>query len=662
MLPRLALTSAVVLALPGLAFAQAGRGRAGGAEQGAPAEALVRTASVSGRVVDADSGQPIPGALVRMQSRQLAAAATAERGGRGSGPARPPILPPNADPPGSVHVVTDSDGHFRFVALPAGATQLTPSAAGYLPPRTANRAIQLQDGEQHTGIELRLSKAASVSGIVTDEAGEPVVGISVRVLRRQVPAGVPRWGYDGAVGRTDDRGLYRIDGIHPGQVYILVPQTQTIVPAAELDKVNPGLQMVNPLMEALTGGARGPLTMPSSLRLGDRAIRVGGAGDVMTPPPPVNGRIAAYPSTLYPAATSLAQAATLTLASGDQRMGVDIQVRPVASVSVTGTLVGPGGPSAGTIIRLVPSPGTPNEEALLVARTSTDSEGRFAFPSVPSGSYVAKAEAVSGGGAMPAMFNDAMAQMPPEVAAQLQARMAGQARSTAYLAAPIEVADRDVTDVSLALRPGVKVRGAVVFDGAASPPPAASLQVQFTALGGTTTVSSKVQPDLTFESPDLPQGTTGVSVTGAPAAWLLDTVAVGGRSSRYHTVETGAGGASNVVLTFTDRAAAIRGTVRASGGDALPNVTVVLVATDYADAIDRGIAPTANMVPVPTTGAFTLSRLRAGDYVVIALPDDAVPAERDAAFFDAVTRLGTRVTVSSGEQRSLDLVLVAGIR
>jgi protocatechuate 3,4-dioxygenase beta subunit len=658
---QLVMAVGLVLALPGLGLAQTGRG-AGAAGQGTEAAAgpLVRTASVSGRVVDADSGQPIAGALVRMQSRQLAAAATAEGRGRGRGMNAVPLPGmPNGEPPGSALVVTDSDGTFRFVALPAGATQLTPSAAGYLAPRTPNRAVQLEDAEQRTGVLLKLSKAASISGIVTDEAGEPVVGIPVRALRRQTPSGVPVWAFDGPIGRTDDRGMYRIDGIRPGEVYVVVPQTQTVVPASDLEKVNPGLQLVSPLMEALTGGARGPATMPASVRVGDRAVRVGGAaGDLMTPAPPANGRLAAYPPTLYPSATSLAQATPFTLASGDQKSGADIQVRPVPSISIDGTLLGAAGPAAGAIVRLVPAPGTASEEPLAVARATTDAQGRFVFPSVPSGSYVAKAEVSTGGGAPPAMLSEALAQMPPEMAAQLQARMNGQARSTAYLSAPIEAADRDVTGLSLTLRHGAKARGTLVFDGAAAPPTLTNAQVQFTQVGGTISASGKVQSDLTFESSDLPEGTFRVTINGVPGPWLLTSVSSGGRDARSQTVQTGADGAPNVTLRFTDRVASIRGGVRGDSGASLPNTSVVLIGADYADALDRGLPPTTMVVPVQQNALFTLNRLRAGDYFIVAIPDDAVPPDYDAAFYAAVARLGTRVTVGEGEQRAQDLVLV----
>src|SRR5207237_40193 len=59
----------------------------------------------------------------------------------------------------------------------------------------------------------------------------PIVGAFVRVLARISIAGRSRIA-SGRVARTDDRGVYRISGIEPGDYYIQVPSVQAAFPAA----------------------------------------------------------------------------------------------------------------------------------------------------------------------------------------------------------------------------------------------------------------------------------------------------------------------------------------------------------------------------------------------------------------------------------------------
>ena len=71
-----------------------------------------------------------------------------------------------------------------------------------------------------------------------------------------------------------------------------------------------------------------------------------------TPPPADGQRLFAYPSVYYPAAPSAATATVVTVASGNERTGVDLQVKPVPMVKVSGTVVG----GVGTVGELPAAP------------------------------------------------------------------------------------------------------------------------------------------------------------------------------------------------------------------------------------------------------------------------------------------------------------------
>jgi hypothetical protein len=67
---------------------------------------------------------------------------------------------------------------------------------------------------------VRLMPAAIVSGEVLDEFNDPVPDVEIRVLAIQMKLGQM---YLRVAGKaiTDDRGQYRVPGLHPGKYYVV---------------------------------------------------------------------------------------------------------------------------------------------------------------------------------------------------------------------------------------------------------------------------------------------------------------------------------------------------------------------------------------------------------------------------------------------------------
>ena len=85
-------------------------------------------------------------------------------------------------------------------------------------------------------------------------------------------------------------------------------------------------------------GATPLMSGTESRQVGDQVQTIGRGAPV---PPPIDGaKLFAYPSLYYPAASSASSAAIVTVASGQERTGIDLQVRPVPMVKVSGTVVG----------------------------------------------------------------------------------------------------------------------------------------------------------------------------------------------------------------------------------------------------------------------------------------------------------------------------------
>ena len=177
------------------------------------------TGLILGQVVDAGTGQPIAGAIVTAGGGPIML----------NGQPAPPEMLASLDQGGTVvglpRVMTGPVGQFVFHSLKKGTYRLSASAPGYVPGSFGQRRvngppkpIELDEGEHVGDATIKLWKYGAISGRVTDDAGEPAVGVNVRILRAQVSG--PTKTYLFASGtQTDDRGVYRFGTLIPGEVH-----------------------------------------------------------------------------------------------------------------------------------------------------------------------------------------------------------------------------------------------------------------------------------------------------------------------------------------------------------------------------------------------------------------------------------------------------------
>src|SRR5579872_661174 len=139
----------------------------------APQSPSAPTGLILGRVVDAASGRPISGAIVTLGGLAPTAAAA---------PAAPVASP-------QPRALTSAGGQFVFRNLPKGSFSLTVTRAGLLDgaygrqrPGGLSTDVRLDEGQRVGDVVIRMWRPAVISGTITDEAGEPVVGASVRAF------------------------------------------------------------------------------------------------------------------------------------------------------------------------------------------------------------------------------------------------------------------------------------------------------------------------------------------------------------------------------------------------------------------------------------------------------------------------------------------------
>ena len=141
-----------------------------------------------------------------------------------------------------------------------------------------SQLLSLGEGERRTDVKLRLWKYAVIGGTVVDEAGEPVVGVAVRALVKDVVAGRAQFGnmevdLPSSCPRatTDDRGMFRLSQLTPGTYVVVVPSTQTTLPArVPWTARTPALRQRARSWRASAEVA--PLGQPRTQQVGDAAL------------------------------------------------------------------------------------------------------------------------------------------------------------------------------------------------------------------------------------------------------------------------------------------------------------------------------------------------------------------------------------------------------
>jgi hypothetical protein len=114
---------------------------------------------------------------------------------------------------------TDSSGTFVFRHVSIGVYALTAAKTGYAQGVDSARDVILASGTQPSRYTLKLLPQAVVTGTVTGDDGEPLAAAYVVMLRPEIVRGHKRYRRR-ENATTDDRGIYRMAGLGPGECVI----------------------------------------------------------------------------------------------------------------------------------------------------------------------------------------------------------------------------------------------------------------------------------------------------------------------------------------------------------------------------------------------------------------------------------------------------------
>jgi hypothetical protein len=596
-----------------------------------------KSALITGRVVEGDGGQPVAAAVVALAP--LGARAPAGPGG--------PIPA----------VLTDSEGRFFFNALEAGTYRLSAVKPGWIEGAYGRRRpggsffpLTLTDGAHRADLTIAIWRNATITGHVVDDTGDPLVGREVRAVSVTYDAGRRLATFAGRT-QTDDRGVYRLSALMPGDYLIVAPATVTSEPATFSGTIRASGDLPHAYLQTMTDVASAQMSM-------DRAdIATPGGKDVLMPmagvpgTPPANGAWLTYPTTFYPSATTIDNATPVRAASGRARAGVDLTVPLTATYEISGVLMDAEGPAANHAVHLLPAESA--EAPLMDVSTAvTDAGGVFTFYAVPPGQYVARTVRTpwpEGADWSMNIFGGTQALKtvgisgrggpgPPVESAPLEAA-----------SAPVTVSDRSVRDLKLTLQPGARVRGRAVFEATKSPTAAelSTFVIMLAAASGRSDralYQGRLTEDGRFASASTMAGRYVIR-TGTPAGWALTSAMFQGRDLSDTPFDL-SGDIDDVVLTFTDKPRTLTGGVQDGGSDLAVGATVVLFPTDSRLWTDYGTGSRrVQGVHVSPTGTFTLQVPPIGQYCIVAIPDDQSTNWRNPATLARLVTIAERLDV-----------------
>jgi hypothetical protein len=504
--------------------------------------------------------------------------------------------------------ITDDRGRFQFTGLRPGRYTLGATKDAWIAttygakrPRRPGSAIPIAAG-QHAQVVIRMLHGSVITGVVLDHANQPAAHTAVSAMRYVTRNGERRLAAEGTGGVTDDRGVYRIFSLPPGEYVVQA--------AAEGSGLN---------------GSSGELRV-----IGERSAVE---------------RTVSFAPTFYPGTPIATQATVVTVGRAEERTGVDFTLQLVPTARIEGIVSMPDGLPAppGTQVNLLAGPQAVEAGAGGLRTTRVGSDGAFTFADVSPGIYTVLTRATVPG-PLPES-PPAMVWASTEVAVDgelisglslgLQPGMtvSGRVRFDGVRLKP----PSDLHSVRVSLVP-VQPAGTVGF----SP--------------GSNGIDNQGRFSISGVTPGRYRLIASFPGSGRPGGWQLRAAIVSEQDSLDipFTVQPSQS-ISGAAIIFTDRAAELTGTVHNAAGGAPNEFTVILFPADHSYWLPR--ARRIHAMRPSADGAFAFRGLPPGDYHLAAIDDVEEGEWFDAAFLQRLLPTAMKLAIGEGEQKVQDIRL-----
>jgi hypothetical protein len=238
----------------------------------------------------------------------------------------------------------------------------------------------------------------------------------------------------------------------------------------------------------------------------------------------------------------------------------------------------------------------------------------------------------------------------------------------------VSVDGLDIEGIVLTLRPALSLAGRVAFDATVLTPPelpaglrvlladsspAAEQNTLASSLLGGSLPSANVAADGTFVLPGIVPGSYTVTARAPPAdgagMWWLRSVMVGGRDVLDVPLEIDGSSMdmTGAVVTFSDRRAELHGTLSTASGQPATEFTVIVYPSER--AFWRPGARRIRTARPASDGAFILTGLPGGEYLIAALTDAEPEDWQQPSFLEQIVASSIKVTIADGQRVRQDL-------
>lgn len=499
----------------------------------------------------------------------------------------------------SATAITDDRGRFTFSGLKAGRYMITgvkdawiTTAYGAKRPTRPGSAIPLAEGQTAT-ITLRMLRGSAITGSVFDYNNQPAANTIVSAMRYMIREGTRRLSpFASAV--SDDRGVYRIFGLPPGDYYIGA---------------------------AARGAAPGT---PGELHFIDDRTR--------------SDRTVSFASTYYPGTVVSLQAVPVSLGPAQERDGIDFTLQLVPTARVEGSVTmtdGSPGSSSVQVDLIASSQATfPGSGFSAIRSTRAGADGTFRFVDVGPGTYTVLARGgtpIAWAASEIAVDGDPISGL--SLALQPGMTMTGEIRFDATRLKP----PADLSSLRLSLQP-------------------VQAQTSVNVAPSGRVIDQSGRFEIKDILPGRYRLSVSLPGLGSPGHWFLRSALVGGQDTLDVPIDIRPGEITrDAIVLLSDRPAQLTGTVHNTAGGAANEFTVILFSADQALWLPQsrrtfGVRPSAD-------GAFSFRGLVPGDYFIAAI-DDVEPNEWfDPALLQRLMATAMKLSIGEGEHKVQDLQL-----
>lgn len=317
-----------------------------------------------------------------------------------------------------------------------------------------------------------------------------------------------------------------------------------------------------------------------------------------------------YVRQFYGGATDWKRAIALKVGSGEEIRGIDIHLMEVRLIHLRGRLTGVPEQSEGQVTIHMTSAGEGGRR--MFGSAAGPPEYRLDMPEVSPGSYYLTAEL--------------------------------QAGSKRYFALQKLDLVEDPGEITVALAPGVDLKGRVTLEGETSEP-VKSFRVNLTRGDGIVRdqrdVSAKTAPNGTYTLEQVPPGIWDIGVSPISKGGYLKSMRLGKQDVLTEEMEITASTDAPLNIVVSTRGAMVEGQVQA---DVRAMVPVVLVPNGKL----RSVISLYEAAPADNEGKFKMTGVAPGQYKIFAFERMPAGGFRNPELIGKLDRLGAPVEIAEG--------------